>query len=62
MSLFLVWQGVSFADEGVFKTEPTTNNGEKWRIGYYEGGSYINYQKQLTQSLHKFWPNRIYAA
>ena len=23
---------------------PTTNNGEKWRIGYYEGGPYVNYQ------------------
>lgn len=26
---------------------PTTNHGEKWRIGYYEGGSYKDYQVYL---------------
>lgn len=30
-----------------FKTTPNTNNGNKWRIGYYEGGSYHNYYKYL---------------
>ncbi len=25
------------------KTTPTLNNGEKWRIGYYEGGPYSDY-------------------
>ena len=28
---------------------PTTNNGEKWRIGYYEGGPYVNYQLNLRE-------------
>ena len=51
MSLFLVWPGASFAEENLFKVEPTTNNGEKWRIGYYEGGAYINYQQQLTETV-----------
>ncbi|MCP4470979.1 MAG: ABC transporter substrate-binding protein [Gammaproteobacteria bacterium] len=51
MSLFLVWPGASFADELLFKVEPITNNGEKWRIGYYEGGAYINYQQQLTETV-----------
>ncbi len=51
MSLFLVWPGASFADDLLFKVEPTTNNGEKWRIGYYEGGAYINYQQQLTETV-----------
>lgn len=30
-----------------FRTAPTTNNGKKWRIGYYEGGPYINYPANL---------------
>lgn len=28
-------------------TEPTLNNGHKWRIAYYEGGPFINYHKGL---------------
>jgi ABC-type uncharacterized transport system substrate-binding protein len=28
-------------------TTPITNHGKKWRIGYYEGGSYINYPINL---------------
>ena len=28
---------------------PTTNNGEKYRIGYYEGGPYVNYQLNLRE-------------
>lgn len=26
-----------------FNINPTTNNGQKWRIGYYEGGEYYDY-------------------
>lgn len=51
ISLLLVFPGASFADEAQFKVEPATNKGEKWRIGYYEGGAYINYQKQLTETV-----------
>ena len=32
------------ADKGIFKTTPNLNDGKKWRIGYYEGGPYIDYQ------------------
>ena len=32
------------ADKGNFSTQPTTNHGKKWRIGYFEGGEFINYQ------------------
>ena len=32
-------------DKGSFSSEPKTNNGKKWRIGYYEGGEYIEYQQ-----------------
>jgi len=31
----------------VYETTPKTNNGKKWRIGYYEGGPYSNYQSIL---------------
>ncbi len=31
-----------------FSTLPKTNKGEKWCIGYYEGGNYSNYYKYLT--------------
>jgi ABC-type uncharacterized transport system substrate-binding protein len=30
-----------------YKTIPVTNKGKKWRIGYYEGGPYINYPLNL---------------
>ena len=32
------------ADSKEFKITPKTNKGKKWRIGYYEGGEYIDYQ------------------
>ena len=51
MGLFLLTPWVSSAAEKDFKVDPITNNGEKWRIGYYEGGAYINYQKQLTETV-----------
>lgn len=35
---------VPAADKGKFKINPTTNNGQKWRIGYYEGGEYYDYK------------------
>jgi ABC-type uncharacterized transport system substrate-binding protein len=51
LSLLLILPGASFADELIFKVDPTKNNGEKWRVGYYEGGAYINYQQQLTATV-----------
>ena len=30
-----------------FSTSPKLNNGKKWRIGYYESGEYVTYQKTL---------------
>lgn len=35
-----------------FRTAPITNHGKKWRIGYYEGGPYINYPSNLKAIAH----------
>lgn len=35
------------AKDSKYKTTPLLNNGKKWRIGYYEGGPYINYPVNL---------------
>jgi ABC-type uncharacterized transport system substrate-binding protein len=34
-------------DAKASSTTPVTHHGKKWRIGYYEGGSYINYPVNL---------------
>jgi ABC-type uncharacterized transport system substrate-binding protein len=31
--------------------EPTTNQGKKWRIAYYEGGPYTDYQQAFTETV-----------
>ncbi|WP_319574422.1 ABC transporter substrate binding protein [uncultured Desulfobacter sp.] len=43
---FFLFASVSVmaADKGSFSVKPGTNNGKKWRVGYFEGGEYINYQ------------------
>lgn len=40
------------ADKGNFSAKPATNNGKKWRIGYYEGGPYIDYPKSLIATVN----------
>jgi len=38
------------ADKGKYSITPQTKpNGKKWRIGYLEGGSYVNYQLYLKE-------------
>lgn len=39
------------AEKEDFDTTPTTNNGKKWRVGYYEGGEYIDYQKIFSMTV-----------
>jgi ABC-type uncharacterized transport system substrate-binding protein len=39
------------ADKGIFKTTPNLNHGKKWRIGYYEGGPYIDYQLIFAETI-----------
>ena len=46
--VFVVCTPASGAD---FSTTPKTNDGQKWRIGYYEGGEYIDYQKIFTETI-----------
>jgi ABC-type uncharacterized transport system substrate-binding protein len=48
---FVINMTVSAADKGNFSTTPTTKYGKKWRIGYYEGGEYIDYQVILIATI-----------
>ncbi len=45
---------VQAEDKEDFSIEPIKNDGKKWRIGYYEGGEYINYQNVLIATLKEF--------
>lgn len=36
---------------GDVNINPTTNNGKKWRLAYYEGGEYIDYQKIFSETI-----------
>ena len=51
MVVFMANVPVVTANEGDFSTTPKTNNGKKWRIGYYEGGEYVDYQKIFTETI-----------
>ncbi len=42
---------VGAADAADFSTQPITNDGKRWRIGYYEGGDYLQYQKTLMATV-----------
>jgi ABC-type uncharacterized transport system substrate-binding protein len=46
--LLLFCLSVSAADKEEFSTGPKAKNGGKWRIGYYEGGEYSEYQGTFT--------------
>jgi len=45
MVIFL-FSACSFSNDE-FSTQPLTNNGKKWRIGYFEGGPFAGYPKTL---------------
>jgi ABC-type uncharacterized transport system substrate-binding protein len=64
LSLCIVlYSALPASDAGSFRTTPTTNNGKKWRIGYYEGGAYLNYPanlKTIAKGLAKLgWMSEI---
>ncbi len=39
------------ADKAVFSSDPVKNGEQRWRIGYFEGGEYIDYQKILIETI-----------
>ncbi|MFC1821814.1 ABC transporter substrate-binding protein [Thermodesulfobacteriota bacterium] len=51
MTVFMVSVSMAAAAEADISTAPKTNNGKKWRIAYYEGGEYIDYQKIFTETI-----------
>lgn len=38
-------------DKALFSTQPVLNKGNPWRIGYFEGGEYSDYQQILTETI-----------
>jgi ABC-type uncharacterized transport system substrate-binding protein len=46
LTLFLHLMNPVEGSDG-FQTKPTTHKGKKWKIGYYEGGRYLNYPTNL---------------
>lgn len=42
---------IEAAEKAQFSAGVTTNNGKKWRIAYYEGGAYRNYQVALVETV-----------
>lgn len=51
MLLFASYAPLFAAGSDNFSTVPSTRDGKKWRIGYYEGGEYIDYQKIFTETI-----------
>jgi len=49
LAVVLVASACAAAD---FPTTPKKNGAQKWRIGYYEGGEYIDYQKNFISMLN----------
>lgn len=40
-------QPAAAAENGDFSVKPVTNQGKKWRLAYFEGGEYTNYQLNM---------------
>ena len=38
-------------DKLSFSSDPVLNDGKRWRVGYYEGGEYTDYQKEFTATI-----------
>lgn len=51
----IMMSGFAFGeDKGDFSTSPMENDGKKWRIGYYEGGAYVDYQQIFVATIQEF--------
>ena len=51
LSVLIASVSVAAGDKENFSTTPKTYKGKVWRIGYYEGGEYIDYQKIFTETV-----------
>ena len=54
--VFMFVFGISISAAGAkekvdFSMKPTLNKGQKWRVAYYEGGEYIDYQQIFTETI-----------
>ena len=54
--VLMIVVGFSFSTFGAtekvsFSMKPTLNKGQKWRVAYYEGGEYIDYQQIFTETI-----------
>lgn len=49
--IVIIGMNAMAAEKKYFSTKPITNDGQRWRIGYYEGGEYIDYQKTLIETV-----------
>lgn len=45
-------EAANSAAKHTFAMTPTTNKGKKWRIAYYEGGPFTDYQQVFTETVH----------
>jgi ABC-type uncharacterized transport system substrate-binding protein len=43
--------GVSSFANDKFNTDPIAHNSKKWRLAYYEGGAYTDYQQVFTETI-----------
>ena len=51
LSVLIASVSVAAGNKENFSTTPNTYKGKVWRIGYYEGGEYIDYQKIFTETV-----------
>lgn len=51
VTLAMFLSNVATGAEPQFSTEPTLNDGKKWRLAYYEGGEYRNYRVTLEATI-----------
>ena len=42
---------VEATEKTTFSMQPMLNKGQKWRVAYYEGGEYIDYQQIFTETI-----------
>nr|WP_320191291.1 ABC transporter substrate binding protein [uncultured Desulfobacter sp.] len=50
--IIIALAGISYADNfKKFSTSYQTNHGKKWKIGYFQGGDYVNYQSYLSSTI-----------